>query len=158
MRRISLAIAAASLLIGLGALSVAGAATHAKFDVGVYSATTTQGGHFKFKIEAHTAGDHCGVSANSHCFIAITYPTYSEPCQSGTPLSGSFSVPNGFVSVAGNFSYHQALNGSQEPLIQFQAHAVGAVVTGTLREEDDISTGSTMTTCDTGTVHWTARR
>jgi hypothetical protein len=144
-----------TVLTGVG---VASAATRVKYDVGEYAATTTQGGHFTFKIEAHTASDHCGTSASSHCFIAITYPTFSEPCPGGQPLSGSFSVPNGFVSLAGNFSYHQALNGSQEPLIKFQAHAAGAKVTGTFREEDETDTGTTTTTCDTGTVHWSARR
>jgi hypothetical protein len=26
----------------------------------------------KFKIEGHTATDHCGSSASAHCFIAIS--------------------------------------------------------------------------------------
>jgi len=149
----------APLMIALGVVEVTTAnAAPVKFDVGEYAATTTQSGHFKFKIEAHTAKDNCGTSASSHCFIAITYPTFTEPCPGGQPMTGTFSVPNGFVSAQGNFSYHQARNGTQEPLIQFQAHAAGAVVTGTFREEDDTTTGSTTTTCDTGTVHWTARR
>jgi hypothetical protein len=158
MRRRSFALVAASL-VALSGGGVAGAAgTHVKYDVGEYSATTSQGGSFKFKIEVHSAADHCGTSVSSHCFIALSYPTFTEPCPGGQPIGGSFSVPNGFVSAAGNFSYHQPLNGASEPLIQFQAHAVGARVTGTFREEDQSVGGSTTTLCDTGIVHWTARR
>ena len=60
----------------LFALAVAAAAKPraAKFKTGTYSAKTSQGSNFKFKIEAHTAADHCGTSASSHCFIAISYP------------------------------------------------------------------------------------
>jgi hypothetical protein len=158
MKRISVASLAALLLILFGSAGLAGASTHVNYLAGEYSATTTQHGQFKFKIEAHTLADHCGTSASSHCFIAITYPSYSEPCPGGQPLSGSFSVPNGFVSAAGNFSYHQPLNGEQEPLIDFRAHASGSKVTGTLRERDETENGTTTTFCDTGTVHWTARR
>jgi hypothetical protein len=121
-------------------------------------AATSQSGQFAFKIEAHTSADHCATSASSHCFIAITYPTYTEPRHGGQSLTESFSVPIGFVSAQGRFSYHQALNGTQEPLIQFQARASGSKVTGTFREEDETVNGTTTTLCDTGIVPWTAHR
>jgi hypothetical protein len=139
------------------AFAVAAAAKPApvKFKTGTYSAKTSQGDHFKFKIEGHTTADHCGSVASAHCFIAISYPTITEPCTMGPSGGGMFSVPNGFVNGKGNFSYHQSLSGSTQPLIAFTAHASGSKVTGTLREKDDTGTGAT---CDTGTVRWTARR
>ena len=155
MRR--LAILTAMLLM---ALSVAAVAVEAKpvtvhFKTGTYTAKTSQGSSFKFKIEGHTVADHCGTAASAHCFIAISYPTISEPCTTGSSGGGMFSVPNGFVNAKGNFSYHQSLSGSTRPLIAFTAHASGSKVTGTLREKDDTGTGAT---CDSGTVRWTAHR
>jgi hypothetical protein len=152
MRRVALLT-----MVLLFVLVVAAAAkpTAVKFKTGTYSAKTSQGSRFKFKIEAHTAADHCGTSASSHCFIAISYPTITEPCTTGPSGGGSFSVPNGFVNAKGDFSYHQPLQGTQQPLIAFTAHASGSKVTGTLREKDDDGPGDT---CDTGTLHWTAHR
>jgi hypothetical protein len=139
------------------ALAVAAAAKPApvKFKTGTYTAKTSQGASFKFKLEAHTATDRCGSSASAHCFIAISYPTITEPCTTGPSGGGMFSVPNGFVNGKGNFSYHQSLSGPQQPLIAFTAHASGSKVTGTLREKDNNGPGDT---CDTGTVRWTAHR
>jgi hypothetical protein len=141
----------------LFALTVAAAAkpVTVTFKTGTYSAKTSKGSRFKFKIEGHTATDHCGTSASAHCFIAITDPTITEPCTMGSSGGGIFSVPNGFVNGKGNFSYHQPLSGPQQPLIAFTAHASGSKVTGTLREKDDNGPGDT---CDSGTVRWTAHR
>jgi hypothetical protein len=138
-------------------LIVAAAAKPApvKFKTGTYSAKTSQGSHFKFKIEGHTATDRCGSVASARCFIAISYPMITEPCTTGPSGGGMFSVPNGFVNGKGNFSYHQSLSGPEQPLLAFTAHASGSKVTGTLREKEDTGTGAT---CDTGTVHWTAHR
>jgi hypothetical protein len=145
-----------SLVLALVVSAAAAAKSpSAKFKTGTYAAKTSQGEKFKFKLEAHTASDHCGTAARAHCFIAITYPTISEPCTTGSPGGGEFSVPNGFVSSKGAFHYHQALQGPQQPLIDFTAHASGSKVTGTLREKDDNGPGDT---CDTGTVKWTAHR
>lgn len=152
MRR--LAILTTVLLFAL-AVSAAATPVTVKFKTGTYSAKTSQGAHFKFKIEAHTTADRCGSSASAHCFIAISYPTITEPCTTGSSGGGMFSVPNGFVNGKGNFSYHQSLSGPQQPLIAFTAHASGSKVTGTLREKDDNGPGDT---CDTGTVRWTAHR
>jgi hypothetical protein len=152
MRR--LAILTTMLVLALTVAAVAKPAP-VKFKTGTYSAKTSQGGHFKFKIERHTTADHCGAVASAHCFIAIGDPTITEPCTTGPSGGGVFSVPNGFVNTKGNFSYHQSLSGPQQPLIAFTAHASGSKVTGTLREKDDTGTGAT---CDTGTVRWTAHR
>jgi hypothetical protein len=152
MRRLT--ILTMLLLFALAVAASAKAPT-ARFKTGSYSAKTAQGAHFKFKIEGHTAADHCGSSASNHCFIAISYPTISEPCTTGPSGGGTFDVPNGFINGKGNFSYHQSLSGSQQPLIAFTAHASGSKVTGTLREKDDNGPGAT---CDTGTVRWTAHR
>jgi hypothetical protein len=149
-----LAIVTTVLLLAAAAAAVAKLAP-VKFKTGAYSAKTSQGGHFKFKIEGHTAADHCGSSASAHCFIAISYPTITEPCTTGPSGGGTFDVPNGFVNGKGSFSYHQSLSGTQQPLIAFTAHASGSKVTGTLREKDDDGPGDT---CDTGTIHWTAHR
>ena len=132
MRR--LAILTTVLLFAL-AVSAAAKPVTVKFKTGTYSAKTSQGAHFKFKIEAHTTADRCGSSASAHCFIAISYPTITEPCTTGSSGGGMFSVPNGFVNGKGNFSYHQSLSGPQQPLIAFTAHASGSKVTGTLREK-----------------------
>jgi hypothetical protein len=142
-------------MVLLFALAVAAAAKPVAFKTGTYSAKTSQGAHFRFKIEGHTATDRCGSSASAHCFIAISYPTITEPCTTGPAGGGMFSVPNGFVNGKGNFSYHQSLSGPQQPLIAFTAHASGSRVTGTLREKDDNGPGDI---CDTGTVRWTAHR
>ena len=144
-----------TLLVLVLAVAAAAKPVTVRFKTGTYSATTSQGAHFKFKLEGHTASDRCGSAASTHCFIAISYPTISEPCTAGSSGGGMFSVPNGFVNGKGNFSYHQALSGPQHPLIAFTAHASGSKVTGTLREKDDNGPGDT---CDTGTVHWTAHR
>jgi hypothetical protein len=152
MRR--LGILTTVLLCAFAAAAVAKTVT-VKFKTGTYSAKTSQGARFKFKIEAHTTADRCGTSASQHCFIAITYPTITEPCTMGPSGGGIFAVPNGFVNGKGNFGYHQSLSGPQQPLIAFTAHASGSKVTGTLREKDDTGSGGT---CDTGTVRWTARR
>ncbi len=152
MRR--LGILTAVLVLALGAAAAA-KPVPVKFKTGTYSATTSQGSHFKFKLEAHTAANRCGSAASAHCFIAISYPTITEPCTTGPSGGGMFSVPNGFVNAKGNFSYHQSLSGAEQPLIAFTAHATGSKVSGTLREKDDTGTGAT---CDTGTVRWTAHR
>ena len=145
-----------ALLLALAAAAAAAAKpATVKFKTGTYLAKTSQGAHFKFKIEGHTAGDRCGSTASAHCFIAITYPTITEPCTTGPNGGGMFSVPNGFVNGKGDFSYHQSLSGPQQPLIAFTAQAKGSKVTGTLREKDDTGAGAT---CDTGTVRWTAHR
>ncbi len=109
---------------------------------------------FRFKVEAHTATNNCGASATAHCFIAITYPKIKAPCtDGGQPEDNAFSVPNGFINSAGHFSYHQ--NG---PLISFSASTTGSRWTGTLREKDSLDTGDGPFTCDTGVVHWSAKR
>src|ERR1700749_296713 len=97
MRR--LGILTTALVLAL-ALAVAAAAKPApvKFKTGTYAAKTSQGGHFRFKIEGHTAADHCGSVASPPCFIAISYPTITEPCPTGPAGGGMFSVPNGFVN------------------------------------------------------------
>jgi hypothetical protein len=154
MRRLAILTAVLGLVLAL-AVAAAAKPVSVKFKTGTYLAKTSQGGHFKFKIEGHTAADHCGTAASAHCFIAISYPTFTEPCTTGPSGGGMFSVPNGFVNAKGNFSYHQSLSGPQQPLIAFTAHASGSTVTGTLREKDDTGTGAT---CDSGTVRWTAHR
>jgi hypothetical protein len=152
MRR--LVILTTILVLALG-VAAAAKTVPVKFKTGTYSAKTSQGSHFKFKIEGHTVADRCGSAASAHCFIAINDPTITEPCTTGPTGGGIFAVPNGFVSGKGNFSYHQSLSGPEQPLIAFTAHASGSKVTGTLREKDDTGTGAT---CDTGTVRWTAHR
>ena len=44
-----------------------------KFKTGTYSAKTSQGGHFKFKIEGHTAADHCDLLLRHVNSIWIQY-------------------------------------------------------------------------------------
>jgi hypothetical protein len=152
MRRLTLST---MVVVFVFAVAAAAKPPTVRFKTGTYSAKTSQGADFKFKIEAHTATDHCGSSASAHCFIAISYPTITEPCTTGPSGGGTFDVPNGFVNGKGDFSYHQSLSGSQQPLIAFTAHASDSKATGTLREKDDNGPGDT---CDTGSIRWTAHR
>jgi hypothetical protein len=154
----------ASVLALMGALlaanaSEAAAGSHKSFKAGVYSAKTAQGSTFKFKVQAHSPTNHCGTRSAQHCFIAISYPTLNWSCGGAAATNaGSFSVPNGFISAAGKFSYFQPLHGSSEPLLKFTATFAGSKATGTLREKEltDDGSGSTVT-CDSGTVKWSAR-
>ena len=103
------------------------------------------GGGFKFKVQAHSATNHCGTSASAHCFIAVTYPTIKQPCTNGQSGGGLFAEPNGFISGAGKFSYSQKLSGPQQPLLSFTAKLSGSKVTGTLREKDLYDPGPAFT-------------
>ncbi len=161
-RRRILGAATGACLLAVLALSPLSSAkpAKAKFKTGTYVAKLAKvGGGFKFKVQAHSATNHCGTSASAHCFIAVTYPTIKQPCTNGQSGGGLFAVPNGFISGAGKFSYSQKLSGPQQPLLSFTAKLSGSKVTGTLREKDlyDPGTGIYIP-CDSGTIHWTAKR
>lgn len=148
--------ARAAVLLGVVLLvvSAASAVAAAKIDTGTYTAKI---GHttFRFRVYAHPA-HHCGSRAGQHCFIAISDPTIPEPCSNGQAEHNAFSIPNGFISKAGRFSYFQPTEGTN-PLISFKATFNGRHASGTLRETDVYDDGSgTLAHCDTGTVRWRA--
>ncbi len=146
------------LLVGVGLLlalvSVAAGARSVSYKTGTYKATTSQGQTFKFKVQAHTASNHCGTSSAQHCFIAVTYPHASQSCGGG-PLTdaGVYPIPNGFLSAAGRFAYRQ-----KDPDESFVATLKGAKATGSFRTSAVSDLGNGPVTCDTGTVTWKATR
>jgi hypothetical protein len=157
-RRILAAAIGACLLAVLALAPLSSAKpVKAKFKTGTYVAKLAKvGGGFKFKVVGHSAT--CGKTASAHCFIAVTNTTITEPCANGQSGGGLFGIPNGFVSTKGKFSYFQKLSGQVQPLISFTAKLSGSKATGTLREKELDDINGTLVPCDSGTIHWSAKR
>lgn len=150
--RLLSSLAAVGIVLAIVAAVAGAAGLHYK--TGTYTAKTSQGTTFKFKVIAHTATNNCGKAAGVHCFVAVTYPHADQSCGGAKPYdAGIYPLPNGFISTAGRFSYRQS-----NPSELFQVTIKGAKATGSFRTRSTTDLGNGPVTCDTGTVTWKATR
>jgi hypothetical protein len=154
-------LAALATVASLGCASAVAAKTahRVKPLTGTFVGTTSQKFSFRFKLEKHTATNHCGVSASTYCFIVLKYPDLNEPCAGGAPITGIYAMGDALLPASGIYHYHQPLQGPQDPLEDEWVNARATGITGHFREmsETDPGTG-TLVKCDTGVVKWTSHR
>jgi hypothetical protein len=155
--RVGLLVAAAGFVVAGTAGAQTRGSSAVAFGVGTWTAKTSQAGAaFRFKVEAHSASNHCGTAATTRCFIDLSTPPFTQPCKSGgEPIKGPFPIPNA-TFASNTVSYVQAADG-YNPLVLFKGRFVGNKATGTMRVSELVDNAGTTETCDSGTVHWTAR-
>jgi len=120
--------------------------------LGVYSATTSSGSAFQFKVI-----DHCSKSPATRCLYSDTYPTVQAPCPNGQSGGGLLNYPQGVISKSGKLSVVQGTIAAGT-YIKFTAVFKGNSVSGTLRALYPEQIGQALPACDSGTVTFMGQR
>jgi hypothetical protein len=143
----------ATLVGSLVALGVgAAAASSASVKTGVYSATTSQGSAFKFKVV-----EHCAKNPATRCLYSDTYPTVPAPCPNGQTGGGLLNYPQGTISKSGKLSVVEGTIAAGT-YVRITLKISGSSVTGTLRALYPEVLGQASPACDTGTVSFSGHR
>jgi hypothetical protein len=143
----------AAAVIALGGFTAAAAiAKSAVIKTGVYSATTSQGSAFTFKVV-----DHCTKNVAARCVYSDTYPSVPAPCPNGQTGGGLLDYPQGVLSKKGKLNVVEGTIAAGT-YVKFTLKITGAKVTGTLRELYPEQVGQALPACDSGTVTFTGHR
>lgn len=158
MSRLLICCAAIAAIAALPSFASA-AAGHRKrsapYRTGVYAGHTSTGSRLRFKVLAHSATNHCGVSRSAHCFIGLKYPTVAMACPNGEQIKGPFELPSSFISKSGRASYSQPLEEGQL-LVRFKLRLRKRSAKGVIREAEIYDSGEGSVTCDSGRLTFTA--
>jgi hypothetical protein len=143
-------LALVGLLVAVGASAAWASSPVVK--TGIYSAVTSQGSAFTFKVVTH-----CVKNPATRCLYSDTYPSVPAPCPNGQTGGGVLNYPQGAISKSGKLSVTEGTIGAGT-YVKITLKITGNSVTGTLRALFPEQAGQAVPACDTGTVSFSGHR
>lgn len=143
-------LAVVGLLVAVGASAAWASPLGVK--TGIYSAVTSQGSAFTFKVVTH-----CVKNPATRCLYSDTYPSVPAPCPNGQTGGGVLNYPQGAISKSGKLSVTEGTIAAGT-YVKITLEITGNSVTGTLRALFPEQAGQAVPACDTGTVSFSGHR